>query len=79
LGKPMAAPMLTYAEIHRALRNQMLWRKASLLQSGELPDPSAVHRWSLELEILRRLESAEHAGDLPALRSLLETARGIIG
>ena len=72
------APM-SYPEIHRALRNKMLWEKARLLQSGDLPDPTEVYNWSLKLEILRRNERAQEAGDLRGLRSLLKTARGIVG
>jgi hypothetical protein len=69
---------MTYAEIHRALRGRMQWEKARLLQSGDLPDPTEVYRWSLQLEVLRRIERAREAGDRRGPRALLETARHII-
>jgi hypothetical protein len=70
---------MTYTEIHRALRDRMQWEKARLLQSGDLPNPTEVYNWSLQLEVLRQVERAREAGDLRGLRSLLKTARRIVG
>jgi hypothetical protein len=70
---------MNYAEIHRALRTRMRWEKARLLQIGDLPDPTEVYNWSLKLEVLRRIERAQETGDLHSLRTLLKTARRIVG
>jgi hypothetical protein len=70
---------MSYPEIHRTLRARMRWEKARLLQSGDLPDPTEVYNWSLKLEVLRRIERAQETGDLHSLRTLLKTARRIVG
>jgi hypothetical protein len=66
IQKPM-----TYAEIHRALSDRMRWQRARLLQGGDLPNPTEVYNWSFQLEVLRRIESAQETGDLKSLRTLL--------
>jgi hypothetical protein len=70
---------MTDLEIRRSLAVRMRREKARLLQSGELPDPTEVYRWALQLEVLRRIERAQAAGDMRGLRSWLTTARHIVG
>jgi hypothetical protein len=70
---------MSYPEIHRALRTRMRSEKARLLQTGDLPDPTEVYNWSFKLEVLRRIEHAQETGDLHSLRTLLKTARRIVG
>ena len=55
------------------LRRRLLWEKAILLQDPGLPGVAETYKFSLSLEVLRRLEIAEADGDeikLPKLRAI---------
>lgn len=57
------------------LRRRLLWEKAVLLQEPGLPDVAVTYKFSLSLEVLRRLQIAEDEGDaikLPKLRAIAE-------
>ena len=69
---------MNYVEIHHALQARMRWEKARLLQNGDLPNPTEIYNWCLKLEVLRRIECAQEAGDRRSLRELMKTAARII-
>jgi hypothetical protein len=59
---------MNYVEIHHALQARMRWEKARLLQNGDLPNPTEIYNWCLKLEVLRRIECAQEAGDRRSAR-----------
>jgi hypothetical protein len=65
-------------DIRHQLRSRMQAERARLLQAAEFPDPTEVYVWSIQLEVLRRLDKAHKAGDLTSLRKLLSMARRIL-
>ena len=68
-----------YAALGRQLRARLRWRQACLAQAADLPDPDDVTRWALQIELLRRVESALVKGDHDRLAELAPTMRQVLG
>jgi hypothetical protein len=67
-----------YTEIRHVLRQKLRWEQARIGQANELPEPDAISRWALRLEVLKRLERAHAQGDLTELRRYSEMAWRIL-
>jgi hypothetical protein len=70
--------MSTSPKLAPILRRRLLWEKAVLLQGSDLPDVAVTYRFSLCLEVLRRLQTAEDEGDEIKLRKLRPIAKRLL-
>jgi hypothetical protein len=70
--------MAADSELPRRLRARLRWKQACLAQAADLPTADEALCWALQIEVLRRLEAAEAAGDGARLRELRPMAQRVL-